>query len=76
MANIAANGYQLEPPTSGRFIRGTVTPSGTAQYGIESYFVEEGKGHDYEQAVRDHKLSAEVLIDASGNAQLRRLVIE
>ncbi|HEY4233875.1 MAG TPA: GDYXXLXY domain-containing protein [Lacipirellulaceae bacterium] len=69
-------GYELEPPSSGKFIRGVVTPGGTVQYGIESYFVEEGKGHDYEQAVRDHKLSAEVLIDSSGAAQLRRLIIE
>jgi uncharacterized membrane-anchored protein len=69
-------GYQLERPTSGKFIRGTVMPGGIVRYGIESYYVQEGTGHDYEKAVLDHKLSAEVLIDSSGTAQLRRLVIE
>jgi uncharacterized membrane-anchored protein len=71
-----SSGYQLERPTSGKFIRGTVMPGGMVRYGIESYYVQEGTGHDYEKAVVEHRLSAEVLIDSSGAAQLRRLVIE
>ena len=71
-----ANGYQLEPPAEGKFIRGEVRGSGLVRYGIEQYFVEEGQGLQYEQAVRDRKLSAEVAIDGNGNAQLKGLVIE
>jgi uncharacterized membrane-anchored protein len=69
-------GYSLEQPASGKFIRGSVESAWQVRYGIEAFYVEEGKGHDYEQAVRDHKLSAEVTIDSSGGAQLERLVIE
>jgi uncharacterized membrane-anchored protein len=71
-----ANGYQLEPPSEGKFIRGEVGVNGLVRYGIEQYFVQEGQGHDYEQAVRDRKLSAEVAVDGNGNAQLKGLVIE
>jgi uncharacterized membrane-anchored protein len=53
-----------------------VNPSGTVEYGIESYFVQEGQGHVYEQAVLDRKLAAEVAVDHHGQAQLKRLVIE
>ena len=71
-----ANGYQLEPPTAGKFIRGTVAGNATVRFGIEQYFVQEGQGLKYEQAVRDRKLSAEVAVDRNGNAQLKGLVIE
>jgi len=71
-----ADGYQLEPPTDGKFIRGTVANFGNVTYGIEQYFVQEGKGLEYEQAVRERKLSAEVALDRQGNAQLKGLVIE
>jgi uncharacterized membrane-anchored protein len=49
---------------------------GRATYGIESYYVQEGTGHDYEQAVRSRRLWAEVALDGAGNPALRRLVIE
>lgn len=71
-----ASGYQLDPPSEGKFIRGTVAGNATVRFGIEQYFVQEGQGHDYEQAVRDRKLSAEVAVDRNGNAQLKGLVIE
>jgi len=71
-----ANGYQFEPPTEGKFIRGTVAGNAAVRFGIEQYFVQEGEGHVYEQAVRDRKLSAEVAVDRNGNAQLKGLVIE
>jgi uncharacterized membrane-anchored protein len=70
------SGYQLEPPQTGKFIRGRVTEYERAQYGIEQYFVQEGKGREYENAVREHKLSAEVVVDANGNAQLKGLLVE
>jgi uncharacterized membrane-anchored protein len=68
--------YQIEPPTEGKFIRGAVQGFGSVEYGIEQFFVQEGQGHDYEQAAREKKLSAEVVIDKNGAAQIKRLVIE
>jgi uncharacterized membrane-anchored protein len=71
-----AGAFLTEPPSSGRYIKGTVTGYHRASFGIEKFFVQEGKGHDYEQAVLRRKLSAEVALSASGAAALRRLVIE
>lgn len=71
-----ADGYQLEPPTDGKYIRGTVANFGNVTYGIEQYFVQEGQGLQYEQAVRDRKLSAEIVLDRNGNSQIKGLVIE
>ncbi len=68
--------FLLEPPASGVFIRGTAQGYGRATYGIESYYVQEGTGHDYENAVRSRHLWAEVALDPHGNPALRRLVIE
>jgi uncharacterized membrane-anchored protein len=67
---------QFEEPSSGKFIRGTIERNGSVRFGIEQYFVQEGQGHVYEKAVREHKLSAEVALDKNGSAQLRRLIIE
>ena len=64
------------PPASGVFIRGTSQSYGRVTYGIESYYVQEGTGHDYENAVRNRRLWAEVALDRHGNPALRRLVIE
>ena len=64
------------PPASGLFIRGTAQGNGRAAYGIESYYVQEGTGHDYEHAVRSRRLWAEVALARDGNAALRGLVIE
>ena len=69
-------GYQFDQPTTGKFIRGTVEGNGLVRFGIEQYFVQEGQGHDYENAVREKKLSAEVILDSSGYAQIKRLIIE
>jgi uncharacterized membrane-anchored protein len=63
------------PPGSGPFLRGTATQRGLA-FGIESYFVQEGKGKAYEDAVRRGKLWAEVAVAPDGRAALRGLVIE
>ena len=71
-----AGAFLTEPPSSGRYIKGTVTGYHRASFGIEKFFVQEGKGHDYEQAVLRRKLSAEVALSASGAAALKRLVIE
>jgi uncharacterized membrane-anchored protein len=72
-----AAGSSLDPPPpgSGPFLRGTATEAGLA-FGIESYFVQEGKGKAYEDAVRRGKLWAEVAVAPDGRAALRGLVIE
>ena len=71
-----AGEFLAEPPASGVFIRGTAQGHGRATYGIESYYVQEGNGHDYENAVRSRRLWAEVALDSGGNPALQRLVIE
>jgi uncharacterized membrane-anchored protein len=68
--------FLVEPPASGVFIRGTAQSAYRARFGIESYYVQEGTGHDYENAVRRRSLWAEVALDRQGNPSLRRLVIE
>jgi len=71
-----AGQFLVEPPASGVFIRGTALNANRARFGIESYYVQEGTGHDYENAVRRRSLWAEVALDRQGNPSLRRLVIE
>jgi uncharacterized membrane-anchored protein len=71
-----ASDYSFRQPEGVLFIKGLVNSSHRAEFGIESYFVQEGKGLEYEKAIRDQKLSAEVAIDAEGNAALKNLIIE
>jgi uncharacterized membrane-anchored protein len=71
-----ATAFLTEPPPSGLYIQGSLQESGRVVYGIESYYVQAGTGHDYERAVREHRLSAEVALDARGRPALRRLVVE
>jgi uncharacterized membrane-anchored protein len=71
-----AGPFVVGPPASGVFIRGTAVDAYRATFGIESYYVQEGAGHDYEKAVRTRNLWAEVALDRQGNPSLRRLVIE
>lgn len=65
-----------ERPAAGRFIQGKLGPWGRIIFGIESYYVEEGKGKAYEEAVRDRRLSAEVALTRDGHPRLRRLVFD
>jgi uncharacterized membrane-anchored protein len=71
-----AGEFLIEPPASGVYIRGTAQAHGRANYGIESFYVQEGTGHDYERAVRDRRLWAEIALDGRGTPALKRLVIE
>jgi len=66
----------VDRPASGKFIRGTIDGRNRISFGIESYYVQEGTGHDYEAAVRQGHLSAEVAISPDGQAALRGLRIE
>lgn len=67
--------YSDKEPTGKKFIRGTLNWR-QITYGIESYYLQEGTGKAYEEAVRSKKLSAEITIDESGQAYLKRLIID
>lgn len=69
-------GLSTTPPASGLFIRGTTTGWNRIEFGIESYYVQEGKGKLYEDAVRSRRLSAQVALAPDGQATLRGLEIE
>jgi uncharacterized membrane-anchored protein len=64
------------PPPGVKAIRGTLRAQSWIDFGIESYFVQEGKGKDYENAIRNRRLSAEVALTPDGRAALRGLRIE
>lgn len=64
-----------ERPDSGTFIRGHSDGSGRIDYGIESFYVPEGKARRYESAVLDRKVYAQVALAGDGRARLERLVI-
>jgi uncharacterized membrane-anchored protein len=68
--------YSLDPPASGPFIRGTIVGGNRAEFGIESFYVQEGTGHKYEEAVRRHSLSAVVSLAPDGRAALRSLQVD
>lgn len=68
--------YSLTPPASGKYLRGTIRGWNQLEFGIESYFVQEGIGHKYEDAIRSRSLSAEVVVAPNGQAALKRLRIE
>jgi uncharacterized membrane-anchored protein len=65
-----------ERPRQGKFLRGQVGRGDQLEFGIESFYVQEGKGRQYEDAVRQRRLSAEVAVAADGQATLRSLKIE
>jgi uncharacterized membrane-anchored protein len=67
----------VNPPGAGlKYIRGTLADQFRIQFGIESYFVQEGKGKGYEDAIRSRRLSAEIALTPDGHAALRGLRIE
>jgi uncharacterized membrane-anchored protein len=66
----------LDKPTSGTFLRGKVVGWNRVECGIESWFVQEGRGREIEQAIRDRQLSAEVAVTADGEAVLKDVKIE
>ena len=53
------SGVSAQKPAAGKYIRGTFTGWRRIECGIESYYVQEGHGQEYEDAARSHKLSAE-----------------
>jgi uncharacterized membrane-anchored protein len=45
-------------------------------YGLERYYVPEGKGLDLENAARDKKLAVVVAVDSKGRAAIKGLIID
>jgi len=71
-----AEKFSLKPPKEGMFLKGRVGKSGRIAFGIESYFVEEGKGRNYEHASRSKRLFVEVAVARSGKAVLKKLIVK
>jgi uncharacterized membrane-anchored protein len=63
-------------PAAGLFLKGQMHRYGSMEFGIEAYYVQEGTGHRYEQAIRNKQLSAELAVTSSGQAALRGLRLE
>ena len=66
----------LTRPANGKFLRGRVTGDyrQPLQFGIEAYYVQEGKGKVLEDQIRSRKLSAEIAVAPWGQAKLVRLI--
>jgi uncharacterized membrane-anchored protein len=62
------------PPEGETFIRGRVR-GGIVRFGIESFYVEEGDAVEYERAIVQQRLYAQVVLDDDGDARLDDLVI-
>jgi uncharacterized membrane-anchored protein len=67
--------YSTQRPKQGIYLRGQIRGR-QIQYGIESFYVQEGEGHYYENAVRNRNLSAKISVTAGGKAVLRDLLTE
>ena len=63
------------PPTKGRYLRGKLNSNNRIEFGIESFYLQEGKGRIYEQAIREKKLVAEVYLAPDGSAQMKQVHI-
>jgi len=68
-----AGRFSFSPPPHGPFLRGKIVGHGRIEYGIESFFVQEGKGRHFEEAVRLRQLTAEIAVAPDGQAVLRNL---
>ena len=71
-----AEKFSISQPTSGKYLRGRITGPGLLEFGIEAYYLQEGQGSKYEEAMRDCRLAAEIAVTADGHAALRGLRIE
>ena len=63
-------------PATGPFLKGQMSGHGSLKFGIEAYYVQEGTGRRYEQAIRDRKLTAELAVTSGGQAALKNLRID
>jgi uncharacterized membrane-anchored protein len=68
-------GARWTKPEFGLFLKGRINSGRRHEFGIGQFFVQEGQGRVYEDAVLRRQLSAEVTIDPSGNGVLRKLIV-
>ncbi|MGF7160630.1 putative membrane-anchored protein [Rhodoligotrophos appendicifer] len=73
---------------AGAVLRGTIdgkiSPPGCSDpckayrvtYGLEQFFVPEGKGRDLEQLRNDQKLAVDIAIDPDGRGAIKRLLVD
>ena len=68
----------LQCPADGKYIRGRYTGDyrQPVQFGIEAYYVQEGKGMEWERLRNSRKLSAEIALAPWGQAKLRKLIAD
>jgi len=71
-----AEKFTLVKPEDGLFLKGQMERYGRVKFGIESYYVQEGTGLKYEQAIRSRNLTAELAVASNGQAVLKRLHID
>ena len=64
-----------DKPSSGTFIRGRVKSFSGIEFGIEAFYVEEGRARRYEEAIINGRVRAKVVLDDDGGARLKDLVI-
>jgi uncharacterized membrane-anchored protein len=57
-------------------IKGRKRSENMVEYGIETYFVPEGKAREIERVRSPSKLSAEVMVDRFGNSVINRIFID
>lgn len=68
---------RTRPPAEGTtFIRGRVVSGGRIEYGIETYFVEEGQGPRLEEAIAEGDLYVDVVLDDDGRAKIEEVVAD
>lgn len=58
----------IHKPAEGPFLRGRIAGWNRIEYGIEAFYLQEGRGLDYEKAVQTRRLSAELAVTADGTA--------
>jgi len=71
-----AQKFSIYRPPDGTYLQGRIVSTRRIVFGIESFYVPEGRGFEYERAMLDRRLSAEIAVTADGRAALRSLQIE
>lgn len=66
----------VPPPAGTVYIQGTLENAFQIDFGIESFYVQEGEGKAYEEAVKRRQLWAEVALTPNGWGSVRGLRIE
>lgn len=73
--HLKAGKMSVHKPEEGPFLRGRLTGWNRITYGIEAFYLQEGRGREYEQAIFANRLSAELAVMPDGRAALRGLHI-